>query len=170
MKKVIVNYEDFVLGLSQRTIKFEVDRFKKIPKEADGYGVGKLIVVITLLNFLPIIYIPIICYIFNKWILLFGFLGILMGLMVAGINSKSSNPFKYFIQSLFPFALIPVVLLIYVGLANVFCFISICFYYQFFFMTFGDIIHDFFYKKYLIKSPKNYYDAIESNAIITYRI
>ncbi len=170
MEKEVLSYEEFVFGLANGTVKFEVDKFSKIPKRFHRFGSGKLIVLITAMTMLPVISIPVFCYFVSKWILLFGFFGIIVGLMVSGINSKTSNPLKNFLECIFYFALLPVVLLYFLGLQNVFCFISICFYYQYFFLTLGDIVHDSLFKKYLLVSPDNYYQALESKSIVTYRI
>lgn len=170
MEKVVLGYEEFVHGLADGTVKFERNRFLRIPKEFIGFGPGKWIVLVAILATLPVIGIPVICFLTDKWFLLLGFSGTIVGIMMAGRNAKTRKPVRNFLQGVFYFAVLPAVLFYFLGIENVFCFISVCFYYQYFFLTSGDIVHDALTKKYLLDSPEYYYKAVESKSIITYRI
>ena len=165
-----IPYEEFVIGLAQGTTKFEVTQKSNF---ASLYNDTFVVLIMRILLFLviaPIIAIPVLSYLFDKWTLLFGFLGLFFGLIFHGISMKTSRPIKNLVTSTFSFGATTAVLIYFLGILNPFTFTFTCMLYQFFFLNFSDNIYDEIAKNNLIKDTDNYYFATENNIVKTFRI
>jgi hypothetical protein len=173
-EEVILSHEDFIIGITNRTVRLEI---LQPTKENRGIGFfekgsfsGITNNILTLLTWFPLIVIPIICYKQSNWLLLCGFLGVFFGMALTGIELKTSNPRKEFLKSIFSFALLPAVLVYYLGIFNILAFVSICFYYEHFFSMVNNLVYEEMVKQNLLRNSDSYYGAQIGGRIKTYLI
>lgn len=176
MKKeeIVVDHDNFVIGIMNRTIRLEVLQPNKESRGIGFFEKGSASSIInnivTFLTWCPLVAIPIICYKQNNWLLLLGFLGIFFGLTIAGIGLKTIHPKREFFKSILPLALFPAILIYYLGPFHTLTFIAICFYYAYFLSSLNNLIYDELVKQKLLKDPSSYYEAQTAGRIKTYLI
>jgi len=161
----LIKYEDFVIGFANKTVKFEIKNKKEFAVLFFDNFIAWLMRVLLVLVILPFILIPFFCFKFNNWWLLLGFVGVLFGNAIHGINTKSSRPFKNMVELSLSFIFLLGVLIYFLGLLQPFVFSFACLVYSFFFMDLSNNIYDEIAKNNLLKNEPLYYFAIEKNVI-----
>jgi hypothetical protein len=164
-EEINISYEEFVIGIAQGVFKFEVVNKRNYSKLYKDQFIGNIMTVLLVLIIAPIIVIPILCFMINKWILLLGFVGILLGFIVHEVNSKTRNPIKNLVSTTLSFILTATILIYFFTILNPFAFIFTCLLYQFFFLNLGDNLWNEIAKNDLIKDPDKYYFARDNNII-----
>jgi hypothetical protein len=164
----IVKYEDFVIGIANRTAKFEIKNRKLFSALFFDKSVIWLMRFLLFMVGAPIIAIPVFCIILNNWWLLFGFIGIFFGNIVHSVNAKTSKRFKNLFELFFCFLFLLGGFIYFIGILQPFVFAFACLTYSFFFLDLSDGIYDEIASKNVIKSSRLYYYSVENN-IITVR-
>jgi hypothetical protein len=121
--------------------------------------------ILLLLVMLPIFAIPFLCFKLNDWWLLFGFIGMFIGLSIHGINTKSSRPIKNMVELTLCFVLPLVILVYYVGIFQPGVFSFACLIYTFFFLDLSNNLYDDLAQKNLTKNADLFYLAVDKNII-----
>lgn len=160
-----LSHEDFVRGLTNGSLKVKFVQLGAFWELFRDPFVVKIMRILFLLVFAPIILIPAICLHFGKWVLLTGFAGSILGQMIHGINSVTSKPLRNFIKFTFCLAFLAGELIYYLGVLHVISFIVLCLLYQFFFADLSNTLHDEIAKSKLIKDPDRYYVATENGIV-----
>jgi hypothetical protein len=173
-EEIFLDYEEFVLGTNDQTVRLEILPATKENKEIGFFEKGSFSAVtnkiFAFFTFAPIFAIPIICYLENNWVLLLGFLGIFLGMFLTGIVLRTNNLGKEFVKSIFAFSILPAALIYLLGVFNVLTFITICFYYEHLSTMLSNLVFEILVKKNLLKDPNSYYGATIAGRIKTYRI
>jgi hypothetical protein len=165
-----IPYEDFVIGVAQGTMRFEVAQKRKFAKLYYDPFVVVLMRVLTVLLIAPFIAIPVLCYMFDKWILLFGYLGIILFDRIHLIASGTTNPMKQFVSATCSFAFAATLAIFAFGILSPIVFTFSCGTYYFFILALSNTVYDEIAKKNLIKNADKYYFASENNIIQTFHV
>jgi hypothetical protein len=161
-------YTEFVEAVANKNIIFQL----KSRKVFSNYPLSpirrELIRILAILMFLPIAFIPLICYLTHTWFLLLGFVGAYIGLVIAGINNKTSDPQHSFRSLSISSGFLFIGFAFFLGFLNIITFITFCYFYEFISVAMNDIVHTYFIKDSLLNSPSDYETAVENELIITY--
>lgn len=160
-----ITYEDFVVGLANKTVKFEVKNKRLFSILFFDRFIAWTMRVLLLLVVLPIFVIPFLCFKLSNWWLLFGFIGMFLGLSIHGINNKSSRPAKNMIELTLCFLLPLAILVYYVGIFQPAVFSFACLIYTFFFLDLSNNLWDDLAQKNLTKNSELFYLAVDKNVI-----
>jgi hypothetical protein len=165
-----ITYEDFVVGLANKTMKFEIKNKKLFSILFFDSFIAWTMRVLLFLVVLPIFLIPFLCFKLNNWWLLFGFIGMFLGFSVHGINTKSSRPIKNMVELTLCLLLPFVILAYYVGIFQPAVFSFACLIYTFFFLDLSNNLWDDLAQKSLSKKSDLFYLAVDKNIIdVSYR-
>jgi hypothetical protein len=160
-------YSLFEYGINKGKLKLEVKSKKpEFLKHFITPSVRILIIILLLLTIAPIIVIPIICYFKSKWILLLAILALWVATIITNLTLQTSKPKKNFMEFALIWFFLTAILVYYLGAFNTFCFVAICFSYEYFFLCFSDLIHDEIVKNQLLKDENFYDESIRKDFII----
>jgi hypothetical protein len=160
-----IAYEDFVVGLANKTIKFEVKNKRLFSILFFDRFIAWVMRVLLLLVVLPIFAIPFLCFKLNNWWLLFGFIGMFLGLSIHGTNTKSSRPIKNMVELTLCFLLPLTILVYYVGIFQPAVFSFACLIHTFLFLDLSNNLWDDLAQKNLVKNADLFYLAIDKHII-----
>jgi len=160
-----ISYNDFVIGLAKRTLSFEIKERKAFAILFFDNFIVWLTRVLLLLIVIPILIIPFISFKLDNWWLLFGFIGLYLGNIIHGINSKTSNPIKNFVELTLAFSFLLFILIYFIGILNPFVFSFASLVYAFFFMDLSNNVYDELAKNKLIEDERNFYYALDNHII-----
>lgn len=130
-----ISHEDFKWGIIYGIIKFEIVDKKKLSELVHKPLIKILDPIFSILS-LPVfvITIPILAYAFDKWILLIGFVGYFLGLILHRICISARQQKKRIKRSIIAacsFGFLTFILIYSFGFLNIFSFISTCALYKF---------------------------------------
>jgi len=100
-----------------------------------------------------IIAILVICYVFGKWLLLLGYLGLVFGFMVAALAAHTTKPTREFLKLAAGVIFLDIILIYYLGILHIGSFLCTCFLY-------GYIVAGLTIKLYALKKGKAYFVEI----------
>lgn len=167
---VKLNHQEFVKELSRETNKFRI-RIIKTKEFANLFFDNSTKIYLTALSYmliLPLIIVPLICFVTGKWILLLGFIGIFSGYMLGSITQSTSIPIHSLIKNLLVAVFVGSLLIYSLEIFNAITFIFICNFYQSLLIGTKDIVYNTITKNHLINNLDNYYYAIDKGIIETY--
>jgi len=163
-----LSYEEFVQAVENKNIIFQTTNrqgFIDYPISPLRNGLMRIL---AILMFIPIGFIPVICYFTHTWLLLLGFISAYLGLVIAGINNKTSNPLRSFRSLILSSGFLLIVLVFYLGFFHTVTFLIFCYLYEFIIVALNDLVRTYYIKDCLLKSPSDYNTAVENELIITY--
>ena len=164
-----LSYDEFVLGIANRQIRVEVIDNSNYALLYNTNFVMWLMRVFLLLIITPYFLIPYLAYHFKVWWLLLGFIGILFGSIIHGINKRTPNPIKNMLQMSAVLLLLTGVLIYFLGIWQPVVFSVTCLTYSFISSEIGNNVYDEIAKNNLISNEDLYNQAVEKNIIrITY--
>lgn len=163
-----LTHEDFVKGIKNGTINFEVMDTHRLVKLFNNPFQDSIMSILLILLFVPVFAIPILCYKFDKWILLLGFLGSFLGWVVHGFSMNTRKPIRSLVFITISFSILTTIMIYYFGYLYLPTFIVSCVFYQFFFFNFSGKLDDIIAEKYLTSSSDIYYSALKNSYIKTF--
>jgi len=166
MNEVIdIPFPDFVVGISNNTMKFEIVNNSKFAKLYFTKFDIFLIRCILFLVVAPFILIPVICIVYSNYWLLFAFVGIYFGTLIHGINIKTKNPIKNLIELSLCLLLLLSVLIYFIGFFQPFVFAFTCLVYSFISLDLSDHIYEELAQRRVMKNGILFSYSIEQRII-----
>jgi len=163
-----LSHEEFKEAVTKRNLIFQLKRRRTFAYYPLPHYKKLIIRFLSALMFLPVVGIPAISYFAHSWILLLGYVGWYLGIVLAGINNKTSNPIKSFKGLVLSSGFLLIILVFALGFINAISFIFFCYMYEFITASLNDILTTDFIKRSLLKSKTDYDLAVENEHIKTF--
>ena len=166
-------FEEFVAGIDAGTIKYVIRPRLQRRKDYSlikGSAAKAIAYSLSAASYaIPVVLIPLICFLTGKWAFMLGFLTLLMAIPVAQIVNKCSRPLRELVQMTLIWFSISAIAWFFAGLLSVFTFMILCFLYELLFCSFAILIFNTLVTKSLKASEEHFYGAIDANCIAVIR-
>jgi hypothetical protein len=159
------NHEMFIDAINNKKIKIEVVNQKQFARQCFNSLGSNISLVMLIFSILPYIFIPLICYKYNTWILLVGILGLILGQILAYVFRVLVLRLSITIEFALSFYIVTAIVCYYLSVLHTFSFVLVCISYQFTLLYIADVVHDSISLNYLIKDVSKYEKAVGNNLI-----
>lgn len=167
-----LSHEDFKSGIAQGTIRFNIVDQAEFSKLVYQPYINFIGIIFGFLDVALIIIIPVLCLIFNKWILLLGFVGCIFGYVVHRIcisPHTTKSRIRRSILSIISFTLLTTAMIHYLGMLNPISIIFACALYEFLSFNINATLVAELAINNLVKNADTYHYSIENNLIKIFR-
>ena len=120
------NHEMFIDAINNKKIKIEVVNQKQFARQCFNSLGSNISLVMLIFSILPYIFIPLICYKYNKWILLVGILGLILGQILAYVFRVLVLRLSITIEFALSFYIVTAIVCYYLSVLHTFSFVLVC--------------------------------------------